>query len=436
MLLKHLTEATEKSLDKEAQELVQKVDNPNAIKAAANYLQKVLAKLKPQQEPQQPPEEQTDQKPVTEGISDDKDYVMAAIAELANSGNQSELNAVVSFLRRAEITELSNSAITANISQGVQGGLDKKLAELVISVDAPFDQKEKFLQTLATQKGYWNGADLVNNKSGNVYEKIKSVPILKDIYMDIALKFRGAMGYGPDQGPGEFLLALTGKGVDLADKSDLILINGQGVEVKADNGGVATRSGKVSRAGGRLYATSGYGNGSSARIVMYKKMIELGVPESALAVYGWPKKSAATDKIPLGGLNFNTRGVANLNTLFKQHLDSAGVREVIAGALKGLYTELPEDLANKFLDNVVDGNQIVDEPTLNKEFIALGQDYYKIKEGHDYVMVFNTKTGGYITIGDGDDARALLDSGDLAHTGGFDLFDDRSKGTPQLVTNV
>ena len=103
MLLKHLTEATEKSLDKEAQELVQKVDNPNAIKAAANYLQKVLAKLKPQQEPQQPPEEQTDQKPVTEGIGDDKDYVMAAVAELAKSGNQSELNAVVSFLRRAEI---------------------------------------------------------------------------------------------------------------------------------------------------------------------------------------------------------------------------------------------------------------------------------------------------------------------------------------------
>ena len=103
MLLKHLTEATEKSLDKEAQELVQKVDNPNAIKAAANYLQKVLAKLKPQQEPQLPPEEQTDQKPVTEGIGDDKDYVMAAVAELAKSGNQSELNAVVSFLRRAEI---------------------------------------------------------------------------------------------------------------------------------------------------------------------------------------------------------------------------------------------------------------------------------------------------------------------------------------------
>lgn len=421
-------------VDKEAKDLIQKVDNPDAIKKAVDYLKNLLAKIKPQQEPE--PEEAEE---VTEDINGDKQFAMAAIEELSKSGNTQELNAIISFLRRAELLELANSAIKAQLSAGVAGGLDQRLADLVMKVNTTFDEKEKFLSHLASGKGFWDGSDLLNGNTGNIYKKLDSIPVLKDIYKTISKKFRGAMGYGPDQGPGEFLLALTGEGVDLADKSDLVLVDGKGVEVKADNGGIISpKTGKKSRAGGRLYATSGYGNAGSSRVIMYKKMRELGVPEEVLNGYGWPNKKSVPKgtKVPLGGLNFNVKGIENLNKLFSEYLDAEGARQVMAGALKGMYTELPDKLASTFLNNVLDGNQIISEPVLNTEFIALGNDYYKMKEGHDYIMVFNTTSGGYLMINNANDVRKLMKSGALTHTGGFDMHDDRSKGTPQLITDI
>ena len=49
-------------------------------------------------------------------------------------------------------------------------------------------------------------------------------------------------------------------------------------------------------------------------------------------------------------------------------------------------------------------------------------------------MVFNSNNGEYVMIKDGNDVRSLMKSGDLKSTAAFDFFDDRSKGSPQLLT--
>ena len=64
----------------------------------------------------------------------------------------------------------------------------------------------------------------------------------------------------------------------------------------------------------------------------------------------------------------------------------------------------------------------------------MGHAYYKAKEGHDYIMIFNTDNGNYVTIDTADDMKKALEKGILKTSGGMDFFDDRSKGTPQLLT--
>ena len=250
----------------------------------------------------------------------------------------------------------------------------------------------------------------------------------------MAIQLRGAMGYGPDQGPGEFLLALTGQGVDLAEKSDLVIVDGVGVEVKADNGGIISQSGKKSRAGGRLYSTSGYGTASTARLEMFKAMVDNGVPAEVMKQFGWPARDKG-QKIPAGGLNLNIKGVDNLNQLFSQYLDKAGVQEVMKAMVRGLYIDLPDGMDNNLV-NAVNADGTIDYKTIMDELIVLGHEYYKHQEGHTYIMIFNTSNGDYVMMGDEKQTRELLKKGLIRPNSGMDFFDDRSKGTPQLLTNI
>jgi len=422
MLLKHLFEdKNDKAQD--AKELLDKVSTPSAISKATQLLRQILQKINPTQT--------IDEPPVSEDLTTDKEFAKNAIDEIAKTGNQEQLNAVISFLRGAELNELSSKAILANISQGIKGGLDQKLGQLVQNINAPFDQKEVFLNKMASGDGFWDGNDLLKNNKGNIYAKFNDT-ILKQIAKPIALQIRGALGYGPDQGPGEFLLALTGKGIGLAEKSDL-MINGVGVEVKTDNGGIVnTQTGKKSRAGGRLYSTSGYGNASSARLAMYKTMADNGVPTELLAQYNWPKKVAGV-KPPTGGLNFNTAGIGNLNSIFKQYLGQDGARKVLKSMVDAFYTDLPEGMDSQFI-SLAQSDGTIDPVQAQVELIAMAHDYYRNQEGHDYIMVFNSNNGEYVMIKDGNDVRSLMKSGDLKSTAAFDFFDDRSKGSPQLLT--
>lgn len=421
--------------DNEAKELLSQTDDGNVLRKAVNFLKSKLAKIKPDVTKEPNTLSNVDdisptETPVKEDINADKAFAIQAIEELAKAGATEDIQQLISFLRKSEIYEHTKRAINNNISQGVKGDLDKKLGQMIIDLNASFDEKAAFLDMLATQKGMWDGKELISNLSGNIYTKLSKNPIANELAKPIALKLRGAMGYGPDQGPGEFLLALTGKGIDLADKSDLVLINGMGVEVKADGTSVNPETNKSSRSGGRLYATSGYNGGTGARPKVKEALLKAGVPNDAFDNFGWNGKEKGK-KYP--SLNFNASGFKNLNKLLAEYTKDGAAKQVLQAIAGGFYTDLPAGLENDFVENSSKGNQI-DFKTAIIEFVALGHEYYKLLEGHDYIMIFNTDNGDYVMIKDGNDMKQALKQGSVKVNGGMDYFDDRSKGTPQLLT--
>lgn len=424
-----LTESDNKS---DAKELVQKSSTQSVLATVVNYLRSIVSKQEPdapEQDTNQDYEQQDDkQQLVKEDLVQLKQEAFDLITQVEDV---TELNKLVAFLKKNEITELAHAAITANISQGVKGDLDQKVANLVLETPGDFASKEKFLKDLGTGNGLWSGNSLISNLTGNIYDMLSSNPIASELAKPIALQLRGAMGYGPDQGPGEFLLALTGGGIDLAEKSDLVLIDGKGVEVKADGTSIG-KSGKKSRSGGRLYSTGGYNGGSGARQVVKQAFIDLGITEDDLEQFGWNGKVKG---LTYFNLNFNMAGIKNMNKVLEK--TPAGSAEKILHAIaKGFYIDVPENTdAFKKMISSYSGNEI-DPKEAIFNFVALGHDYYKLKEGHDYIMIFNTATGEYVMIKDASDMKQLLDSGKVKVNGGMDFFDDRSKGTPQILTGV
>ena len=424
----------------EAKELVQMSSTPSVLAAAVKYLKNLVSKQQPAKPTQQPtPADQLDQKTDNRQLENEsiiREDVVALKKEAFNLidrvKDEQELNALVAFLRKNEINELAHAAIEANISQGVKGGLDKKLGQMVMDVSGSFDDKEAFLKQLATGNGFWNGTDLTNQLTGNIYEKLKNKPIASELAKPMALELRGKMGYGPDQGPGEFLLALTGKGVDLADKSDLILVNGKGVEVKAE--GWARGKKGITKSGGRLYSTSGYNGGTGAAKVLYDAMLEVGIPAEALAEYGWGVEREKGKKYP--PLNFNAAGIDNINALLQKYTKAPAAKKLLNAIAEGFFLAMPKGMKNNFVNKSVAKNQIDYREAIHN-FVALGHEYYKHQEGHDYIMIFNTHNGGYVMVESGEDMKRLLDDGALKLNSGMDFFDDRSKGTPQiLVGNI
>jgi hypothetical protein len=56
-----------------------------------------------------------------------------------------------------------------------------------------------------------------------------------------------------------------------------------------------------------------------------------------------------------------------------------------------------------------------------------------IKDRYTFVSQENEDFAS-VMIKDGNDVRSLMKSGDLKSTAAFDFFDDRSKGSPQLLS--
>lgn len=432
----------ESSNKEDAKELVQLSSTPSVLATVVKYLRSLVSKQAPQQDV---PHDSANATTPTDRMSSDQEQQVEkesiikedlntlkqeAFALIDEVKDEVELNQLVAFLRKNEIFELAHSAIEANITQGVKGGLDKKLGQMVLDTPGTFEDKEQFLQQLSTGNGFWDGQDLITNPTGNIYDKLSSNAVAKELAKPLALELRGRMGYGPDQGPGEFLLAFTGKGVDLAEKSDLVLISGKGVEVKAE-GWSKDAKGNTKKSGGRLYSTSGYNGGSGAGKVLYNALLQIGVPKDILATqYGWGVKRDKSVKYP--PLNFNSVGVKNINELLQQYGKSGDAEKILDSIAEGFFLSLPSGMKDIFVKKSSKNNQI-DFTEAMHNFVALGHAYYKHQEGHDYIMIFNTATGDYVMVNTAEDMKNLLDAGVLKASGGMDFFDDRSKGTPQIL---
>lgn len=412
----------------ELKSLIKTTDDQGALAQIVNYLKSKVSKTKPStaqtvQKPIVTPAEKDNSANKTITNEDSANLKAQALQLIDQLEDPSELEKLISFLRRAEITELSKRVIASKLGS-VQGGIDKKLSALLTRIKNPFEQKIEFLQKILQQGGIFDGESLLNSKSGNIYTLTENDPIASVLAKILALEFRGSMGYGPDQGPGEIMMSLLGKNIGLANKGDL-LIGNTAVEVKA------TGRGKKSWSGGRLYTTTGYGSSSNIRKMVYPLMVNAGIPKQVLQQYGWPNKEEG-QVIATGGINFNTSGLENLSNLFKQYTSQAGAMSIIKAMLEGWYTKLPADYEKPIL-SLIQADGSFDSKQFLIELTKLAHKYYQFIEGHDALMLFNTENGNYAIIQDANDFDQLFNSGKVALTSHLDWYDDRSKGSSQII---
>ena len=412
---------------KELKSLVASTDNDKVLAQIINYLKSKVSTAKPDSAAPQTsiatPAEKDSAAKKTIAVEDAANLKSQALQLITQLEDPEELDKLISFLRRSEISDLAKRVIAQQFDS-VQGDLDKKLSALLTRIKNPFDEKIQFLEKILQQGGIFDGTTLLANKTGNIYSLIKNDPIAGAIAKILATQFRGTMGYGPDQGPGEIMMILLGKNINLANKGDLEIGNNS-VEVKA------TSKGEKSLSGGRLTTTTGYGRSTSIKKILFTKMVEAGIPAEVLAQYGWPSKSSDQKTVP-GGLNLNSAGLNNLSNLFKQYLSQEDAKKIIEIMLDGMYTKLPDNMDTPVLD-LVQSDGSFDNKKFLKELNKLAHKYYQFIEGHDTLMLFNTDNGNYVLIQDAADFDELFDSGKVALTSHLDWNDDRAAGSSQIV---
>lgn len=398
--------------------LVRKSNNFDLLSKLLNFL-KVKAKV----------ENLTgdNKSPIAETLEDNvKGQVLKLLNQLDD--DSPEWNNILDLLRKDEITSLAAQVIM-NKMGAVNNRLDKKLRDLVIRADASFEEKEELLQKLANGGGYIDGKALLNSQSGNLYEGMKSSELADFLARRMAKEFRGDMGYGPDQGPGEIMMMIMGTGIRSATKGDLD-INGTVVEVKASG------KGKSGFSGGRLYSTSGYGTSSLIKRDFYKELVNAGISKEVLLQYGMPSNDAAKAagvKVIKGGLHLNLSGLTNLSDLFQdQKIGRAGAQKIISVLINGLYTKLPDSMTKSMM-SIVKSDGSFDATDFLIEMTKLAHVYYMGIAGHDALMVINTDSGNYAIMKSAEDVETLLRDGTVTLTAHINLDDDRSKGSSQLI---
>jgi hypothetical protein len=413
-----LEAASQKS---ELAKLVHKTDDVNLLTKLLNYLNIKLKLQAPDEEPDQPLEQPD--APIKESVeSSVKAKVLSMLDELED--DSPEWEKIIGVLRKHELTTLATQTVQRKMGS-VNNHLDKKLRDMVLRVKVPFEQKEAFLEKLARGDGFFDGKTMLTKNLGNVYDAVKSNPIASILARQMAVEFRGEMGYGPSQGPGEIMMVLLGKNIALATKGDL-QIGDKVAEIKA------TSRGKKSMSGGRLYSTTGYGANTMIKRELFSNLVAAGIPRDVLAQYGMPKKEPGAQVVP-GGLNLNPSGLLNMSNLFKEYnVGQDKARAILAALLNGLYTKLPDGMAKPILD-LVKSDGTFDPNKFLVEMTKLAHKYYMMLEGHDVLMLFNSENGNYALMVTPEDVERLLDSGAIGLTSHLDLNDDRSKGSSQLI---
>lgn len=407
----------------ELTDLVRKTNNTNLLTKLLDYLSAKVKSEEPAPEPEETPSPQTTiTEPVKEDVSGNlKSQVLSMLGKLDDSSPEWEK--IIGVLRKDELAQLASKTVQIKLGT-INGHLDKKLRDMVLRTKAPFEQKEEFLELLASGSGFFDGKALLASKTGNLYSMTEKSPVARILAQQMALQFAGAMGYGPDQGPGEMMMALLGKNIALATKGDL-KIGDRVIEVKA------TGKGAKGLSGGRLYSTTGYGSNTMIKRELYNNLVAAGVPKDVLAQYGLPNKEPG-EKVIRGGLNLNISGLTNLSDIFKTYLDQKTAKNIMNVILNGLYTKLPNGMGDPIL-NLVKNDGTFDPTQFLIELTKLAHSYYMMLEGHDTLMLFNSDNGNYALISSPDEIETLMSKGIISLTAHLDLNDDRGKGSSQLI---
>ena len=408
-------------------DLVHRSSNTRLLTKILTYLGNMVTKDQDEPEPNQ-----TQQPEQDTNISEDmetsvKAQVLAMLAQLDD--NSPEWDKLIDVLRKDELSSLATQVIMKKLG-AVNGHIDKKLRDLVIRAKHTFEEKEQFLKKLASGDGYFDGNKMLSQTNGNIYNAVKANPVAAELAPKMSIEFRGDMGYGPSQGPGEFMMALLGRNIGLATKGDLQIGNSV-VEIKA-----TSRGKNGGHSGGRLYSTTGYGSNTMIKRELYQVLLSAGIPQDILLEYGMPSRQAAQEAgVPIrkGALNLNLTGIANLGELFKEYdISQDRAKQIVKVILDGLYTKLPDGMDKLLLDTIKNDGTI-DPREFLIEMTKLAHEYYMGLEGHAALMLFNTESGNYAIMYDADDVGRNLHDNTISLTSHLDLDDDRAKGSSQLI---
>lgn len=323
------------------------------------------------------------------------------------------------FLHRKEVDTRASRIVQSKFGKDVSS-VTSPFAEIILNHNSNIDEKIDFLDTLFDNNGLWDGSQLLTNKSGNIYNLMTN-RIANETARFMSSSFTGKLGLGPDQGPGEMLMVLTGIGVNLANVGDLNILD-KLVEVKA------TAKGTKSWSGGRLYSTSGYGSNSTIKTQLSQAMYSEGISKKILHKY-----LALTPKTgrPTGGFNLNESGLTNLNKRLSKLKSYKATCNVLNTIVTGLYEDLNKSV--NWSGKVVNSDGSFDAQTVICFLIEIAHDYYQSKSNHDSVMYFNCTNGNYALVEDSDEYEALFQAGSLMLTSHIDWNSDRGKGSAQII---
>jgi hypothetical protein len=330
------------------------------------------------------------------------------------------------YLLKGNLQPVIKSALVSKF--GRSNGNDKRLLDTFINGQGSIQEKIELFNKIISKDGVFSGSKLLKYSYANLYDMINAESPLLYQYVNDISAMAGKMGYSSgDVGPGEFLLATFGKGINFAEKGDLTFTvptstNPIVVEVKG------TVKGRKSYSGGRLCGTSGYGSPTSVRKQLYKVMADVGILEGELLEHGME-----VDKpVIRGGFNLNISGLTNLDRVIGDYTDYNGSVKIFTTMLQGLYTRIDQLLIDEFL-TVLDKNGRFTAIAMQMALAQVAFSYYKSVEDHDCVMFLNTKNGCYGIAHTADDIKFLYDEGRLTFTCEINWHDDRAKGSTQFI---
>lgn len=338
-----------------------------------------------------------------------------------------KLNNVLTQLERCKLKSIIDIILSRKLNTNNVGNISNKIIDSFIETNTDSRILIQTLNELTDKNGFWCGENLfINSDSGNIYNVLNNYFDYKTSKA-VAFNVRGKLGLGPDQGPGELLLLLTGRNMKLASKGDFV-VNDKTIEMKTT--GVSP---KGKKSGGRLYsATHDYGSISSTRKTLAQYLIESGVPSDILAQYGWPNNQYSEFR---GGFNLNNSGISNMSQVFKMYLDQEKTQKFIYLMLSNFYPNLELIDITAFMKNVPLPNGGIDVNKFIEELLISGFSYYQACENFDRLLLFNGESGNYLSIKDLLTFRKFYQNKKILLSSDINWFDDRGRGTAQVIIN-
>ena len=349
-----------------------------------------------------------------------------AIELIKNINHEDQLRSAIHILRGDEINSIIDQIFLEKFGQP-NDQLKDRFSALLVNSGLDFNIIKKYLTHIKQNKLSWNSHICgITPGSKNIYDAT-STDFGHDINLlqkQIAYGIRGQIGFGPDQGPGEFMLVLHGTDVSFAKKGDLD-ISGVKYEIKTTVVGK-----KNKRSGGRLHHSShGYGSHSEVKVLLYNHMKKSGVPENVLAEYGWPDKLTQQH---IGGFNISLSGTENLcRVVNKWYRKKSDIQELLLILMTTVFPEITPLLSNSILAIISNGE--INSTNLLLHYNLIAFDYYKELAGFDRLMLFNAENGNTAIVDHKDQMCDLIHNGQLHLSSGIDWNDERGKGSCQLV---